>query len=167
VQKVILHAPNQEARTLIALARFCGLRIPTDVMQLTWSDIDWDLGRIHVPKDSKTGYRVVPLFELARKELAILFEEAESGQPYIFMRARASAATTWRNWLLSAIASAKVEPWPKIYHNLRASLRSDLKTRFAASTLNAWFGHSTRVAEEHYEMVGNEDWEKAKEVYGG
>lgn len=161
VYAVIEAAPNQHARTLIALARFAGLRVPTDAINLRWSDIDWQQERLRIPDDSKTGRRVLPLFAPAIKELQSLSELADDGDEFIFTRARASAATTWRNWLISAITHSHQTPWPKLWHNLRASLRSELKGKFAPSTLDAWFGHSTRVAEKHYEMVTPEEWEQA------
>jgi integrase len=60
-------APNARWRGIIALARYGGLRIPSELTRLTWRDIDFDSGRIriHAPKKENHkgwGIRYCPLF---------------------------------------------------------------------------------------------------------
>src|SRR5690606_10136614 len=52
IRKVIDVAPCTEWRLIIALARFGGLRTPSETFALRWSDIDWERGRmtVSVPK---------------------------------------------------------------------------------------------------------------------
>jgi len=38
--------PDQEWRLIVALARFGGLRCPSEHLALTWPDVDWDQGKI-------------------------------------------------------------------------------------------------------------------------
>lgn len=150
-----------EARALFALARYCGLRVPHEPLTLTWNCVDWELERIRIPDNTKTGWRVCPLFRPALVELEQLFNSVAPG-PYVFNRARGSAATTWRDWLLAAIQSANLQPWPKLWHNLRASCRTDLESQFPAGVCNAWLGHSTRVAIDHYHLVTPDHWATAR-----
>lgn len=152
---------SAEGRALFALARWCGLRVPHEPLALTWDCIDWDLERVRIPNATKTGWRVVPLFPRALAELSALWATDPDG-PHVFTRARGSAATTWREWLLSAIAAAQLQPWPKLWQNCRASLRTDLEDRFPTQVCNAWLGHSTRVAVDHYLLVKPEHWATAK-----
>ncbi|NLX95603.1 MAG: site-specific integrase, partial [Rhodopirellula sp.] len=61
-------SPSQ--RLTIALARFAGLRIPSELVGLLWSEVNWERERftVHAPKTERQGkgIRVVPIFpELA------------------------------------------------------------------------------------------------------
>jgi len=42
VLQVIQHATDHEDRCLLGLARFGGLRIPSEIKKLCWSDVNWD-----------------------------------------------------------------------------------------------------------------------------
>lgn len=160
ILKIIEQATNQEARALIALARYCGLRIPSEPLALTWSDVDWELRRLRVPADTKTGQRTLPLFE-AYDYLRDIYDASLEGSTHVFNRARASSATTWRQWLESAIESAKLPQWEKLWVNLRASCRTDLEDEYPGHVCDAWLGHSSRVAKDHYAMVSPDHWSKA------
>jgi len=47
--KAILEAcPDQEWRVIFALARYAGLRCPSEVLEVRWSDIVWDRKRFKV-----------------------------------------------------------------------------------------------------------------------
>lgn len=149
-----------EGRALFALARWCGLRVPHEPLALTWANVDWEQNRLTIPNGTKTGLRVVPIFEPARTELAALFDSAPT-TPWVFNHSRASAATQWRTWLLTACRTAGVQPWPKIWHNLRAACRTDLEEQFPAHVCDCWLGHSTRVAKDHYLRVTPDHWAAA------
>ncbi len=49
--------PDQEWRVIFALARYAGLRCPSEVLRLRWSNIDWDRNRFKVtsPKTDRYG----------------------------------------------------------------------------------------------------------------
>lgn len=160
VSTIIDHATSAEARALIALGRFCGLRVPSEPLALCWSDIDWEKRRLRVPSDTKTGQRTLPMFE-AEGYLRELYDESQEGASFVFNRARMSAATTWREWLEAAINSAKIPQWEKLWVNLRASCRTDLEDQFPGHVCDAWLGHSSRVAKDHYAMVSPDHWAKA------
>lgn len=149
-----------EGRALFALARWCGLRVVCETLPLTWAHVDWAENRLTIPNNTKTGLRVVPLFEPARTELASLYDAAPE-TPWVFNRCRASAGTQWRTWLLTACRTAGVEPWPKLWHNLRAACRTDLEERFPSHVCDCWVGHSTRVAKDHYLRVTPDHWAAA------
>lgn len=152
---------SAEGRALFALARWCGLRVPHEPLALDWKCVDWDLERLRIPNETKTGWRIVPLFPVALAELSALWATDPPGQ-FIFTRARSSAGTTWREWLETAISSAHVKQWPKLWVNLRASCRTDLEDKFPSHVCDAWLGHSTRVARDHYLQVTPEHWADAK-----
>ena len=150
-----------EGRALFALARWCGLRIPHEPLALTWANVDWQQNRLAIPEGTKTGARIVPLFPIARRELAALFDAARPGATHVFVTARASAGTGYRIWLQTACRTASVTPWPKLWHNLRASCRTDLEERFPGHVCDVWLGHSARVARDHYLRVTPDHWATA------
>ena len=47
-QKVLDACPDSQWRLIFALCRFGGLRCPSEVLALTWDDVDWEHGRITV-----------------------------------------------------------------------------------------------------------------------
>ena len=158
---VLQHCPHVHAAAVFALARWCGLRIPHEPLALEWHHVDFESRRITIPTGTKTGTRTLPLFEEAFEQLQLLHLEATDDQAFVFDRARASAGTTWRNWLEGAIVKAGLSGWPKLWVNLRASCRTDLEDRFPAHVCDAWLGHSTKVAKKHYLQVTPEHWEAA------
>lgn len=158
-QRVLDKSRHTQAELLFSLARFGGLRIPHEALAVEWSHVDWDKMQLTVPCDTKTGYRVLPIFP----EFADLLEAAQnaSNSKYIIHQARASAGSTWRNWLLEAIRKAGQKEWPKLWMNLRASCRTDLEDRFPSHVCDSWLGHSHKVAREHYLQVTPEHWKEA------
>lgn len=156
--------PNAEAKAVFALARWCGLRVPHEPYALTWQHIDFKARRITVPGKTKTGSRILPLFDGALQPLLDLKEKVPKDQEHVIDKARASSGTACREWLLVAIANAGLHGWPKLYHNLRASCRTDLEEIFPSHVCDAWLGHSSQVAKDHYLMVTPTDWEKALNV---
>ena len=48
-QKVLENCPDAQWRLIFALARYGGLRTPSETFALKWGHVDWERGRIHVP----------------------------------------------------------------------------------------------------------------------
>ena len=131
--KLLDSAPDCNWRSIIALSRYGGLRCPSEVLSLRWQDIDWEAGRMrvispktehHVGKES----RVMPIFPELRPYLEEAFEAAPDGAVYVVggnYRAASNGAAGWRNCNLRTqferiIRRAGLEPWPRLFHNLRA-----------------------------------------------
>ena len=55
VQK-LFGVANPTWRTIIALARFGGLRCPSEVLSLEWRHVDWERGRVAVPSPKTDRY---------------------------------------------------------------------------------------------------------------
>ncbi|MCA9172024.1 MAG: site-specific integrase, partial [Planctomycetales bacterium] len=164
IQKVIDAAPDAEWRLLIALVRYAGLRNPSESLRLRWSDIDWAEGRMNVtsPKTKRQGKagRSVPIFAALRPFLEDAYEAADDGAEYCISRYR-SQDINLRTGLERIIAKAHVTPWPRLWHNLRASAETDLVKSFPAHVAAAWLGHTPTVAVKHYLTVVDEDFERA------
>ena len=79
--KLIDSAPNPDWRCIIALARWGGLRCPSEVLRVRWVDVDWNAHRLRVtsPKTEEhagKGQRIVPLFPELRVVLMEALEQA-------------------------------------------------------------------------------------------
>lgn len=58
-----------------------------------------------------------------------------------------------RTQLKKIIKRAKLTPWPKLFHNLRATRETELAERFPMHVVCKWLGNTARVAAQHYLQV--------------
>lgn len=161
--RVIAAAPDAEWRLLIALSRFGGLRCPSEHLALRWSDVDWERDRFRVDSP-KTGERWVPIFPELRPYLEECFELAADGAIYVITRYRDTNANL-RTQFVRIIRRAGVKPWPKLFHNLRASRETELAAEYPIHVVCAWIGNSAAIAAKHYLTVREEDYTRA--IQGG
>ncbi len=158
VQRV-LDGCDTEWAMIFGLCRYAGLRCPTEVLGLKWSDIDLAAGRLRI--DSiKTGLRFCPIFPELRPLLEAAKYLAPSGTVHCVRRYRGNAVNL-RTQLGRILGRVGVVPWPKLFVNLRASARTDLQEVFPSHVCDSWLGHSTRVAERHYLQTTEGHWERA------
>lgn len=168
---ILDQCPDQEWRTLYALCRYGGLRCPSEVLRLRWSDIQWDRERFKVtaPKTRRygKGERIAPLFPELSRELSDLFDIVKPGietpaDAYVITRYRDTEANL-RTTFTKIVARAGVAAFPKPFMALRASRRTELERtgRFANHVLNDWFGHSGAIAETHYLQTTEADFAEA------
>ena len=158
-KKVSEACPDVDWRLIFALARFGGLRCPTEVLGLRWVDVDWAAGRLRI-EAVKTELRFLPMFPEIRKALEESWEVAPDGAIYCVGRYRGGSANL-RTQLMRILVSAGVAPWPKLFVNLRSTRRTELQEAFPDHVVNKWLGHSGKVAEKHYLQVTEEHWGKA------
>ena len=154
IDRAIAAAPDAEWRTIIALSRYGGLRCPSEHFALRWADINWERGtiRVTVPKLAhieRCAHRTVPLFPELRKHLLDLFTEAEAGSEYVITRYR-DPSQNLRTQFEKIIARAGLSPWPRLFHNLRASRETELMREYDLATVCKWIGNSPEIAARHY-----------------
>lgn len=153
-----------EVKAVLLLARFCGLRVPSEPQALLWTDVDFQTKKLTIrsPKlaKTKTPSRDCPIFKEVVASLKAL-QKTNKDKP--FEKWPNSANRFYREHLLAACKEAGVKPWPKLWNNLRASCRTDLSKQFPSHVCNAWLGHSDEVAEQSYLMVTQDFWKKATE----
>lgn len=97
------------------------------------------------------AYRIVPLFPELREPLLKLFEETPEGAEYVISKYRGGPLNL-RTQFERIIISAGVEPWPKPWHNLRASRETELMREYDLATVCKWIGNSPAIAAKHYAM---------------
>ncbi len=144
---------------IFGLCRYAGFRCPTEVLSLTWSDVDWEASRLRV--DSvKTGLRFCPIFPALLPLLEAAYEAASDGTVHCVSRYQ-GLSTNLRSQMHRHLMAAGIAPWPKTFVNLRASCRTDLQDQFPDHLVNTWLGHSSRIAERHYLQTTDAHWERA------
>ncbi len=164
-QKVIDACPDAQWRLMFALARFGGLRTPSETLSLKWGHIDWANGRIVVPSPKTAHHegkaqRRLPLFPELVPCLREVFEQAEPGEEYVITRYRDTAANL-RTQLQRIIKAAGVQPWPKLWQNLRSTRETELAETFPGHVVCQWIGNSQPIAAEHYLQVTDEHFDRA------
>jgi len=157
--------PNADYRVAFALARYGGLRCPSEVRALRWADIDWARGRMRV-RSPKTAHheghasRLVPLFPELLPYLRDAFESPEGDTRYVVNRDRWSGKNP-RTHLVRLIRKAGLVPWSKCWQNLRASRATELRASFPEHVVNQWLGHAQKVAEAFYLQTTEGDFDRA------
>jgi len=163
IEKVLAATGDVEWRLIIALARYGGLRTPSETLALKWSDIDWKTGRMTV-NSSKTAhqhkhFRVVPLFPELRPFLEATRAEAKPGSEYVITTYRGNSQNL-RTRLLRTLRRAKVVPWERLFHNLRASRQTELADVYPLHVVTSWIGNSPDVASQHYLKTHEEHFQR-------
>jgi integrase len=158
LDSILAACPSVRWRAIVGLARLAALRTPSEPASLRWSDVDWERGRLTVrsPKQERHGEhaeRVVPIDPALGVILAALFTEAKPGADLIFPELGTSA--NLRTTFQKIIRRAGLSPWPRTFHNLRASALADWCERFPSHAVARWAGHSPMIAARHY--VGARD----------
>lgn len=164
-------------QAIIVLARYGGLRCPSEVLSLRWEHVDMRnrVMMIPEPKNERRagrGVRKCPLFP----EIFEIFSRMKRTSEYVVdigddIRT-AAKRQGWRdsylrNELRRILEGAGIEPWPRLFHSMRASRQTELERQFGRTAACAWIGNSERVAEAHYLMVTSSDWERATGVESG
>ncbi len=144
-------------QAIIALARYGGLRTPSETLALRWRDVDWEnnLITIHCPKLERLerhATRVIPLFPELRPILLRAFEESPTGNEYVIHKYR-QGCENWRTQFERLIRRCGQEPWGMLFQNLRSSREIELSETFPWFTVCTWIGHTREVAREHYMSV--------------
>ncbi|MBI1369021.1 MAG: tyrosine-type recombinase/integrase [Planctomycetes bacterium] len=152
------------------MCRFGGLRCPSEVLALTWADVNWEHNRIRVPSpktehiDGKAS-RLIPLFPELREHLLEVFDQAETGTDHIIIGYRDSSVNL-RTQLTRIIHRAGLEPWPKLFQNLRSTRETELAEAFPMHVVCRWIGNSEPVAAKHYLQMTDEHFERAVAGHG-
>jgi len=167
--KLLDACPNQEWRTIIALARIGGLRCPSELKRLKWSDVNWAENRFLV-RSPKTEHhegkskRIVPLFQELRSELDRHFIADESiGNIFVIQGLQ---GTTWKlHEAFQKIADkAGLGTIIRPFDNMRMSRSNEILNQFNAAYESIWIGHSQATMRKHYLSPPDEVFAKAAGV---
>ncbi len=163
-QRVLDACPDAHWRMIFALARFGGLRCPSEVTVMTWGDVDWENNRLRIDSP-KTGLRECSLFPELRPIMEAAFEAAPEGQVYCV--GPHHGVDNLRTMMTRIIRRAGIEPWAKPFINLRSTRRTELQEAFPSHVVDAWLGHSSETARKHYLQVTPDHWTAGAEKVTG
>jgi len=154
---------NAKYRLIIALGRYAGLRIPSELTGLRWSEVNWEAGRfvVHSPKTERKGKPkcIVPIFDQLYSYLAEAFETAPEGEDRIYPEIHEKKSMG--SWIKKLADRSGVPLWEKPFQNMRASCSTDLADEFPSKVCAEWLGHTVQVADKHYRQVTEAHFEKA------
>lgn len=97
------------------------------------------------------------------------WDAAPDGAVYVppeLYRNSANKATGWRNCNLRPqfvriVVRAGLEKWPRLFHAMRSSCESDLVKRHPLHIAARWLGNTPRIAEKHYLLTSDADFDEA------
>ncbi len=165
--KVLEACPDAEWRLIFGLVRFGGLRCPSEVLRLKWEDVLWDMDRfvVHASKTehhADGGIRTVPMFPELKPLFQGAFDNARDGAIYCVERYR-DKSVNLRTQLTRIVKRAGIEPWPKLFQNLRSTRETELfkLTNGNVKAVCSWIGNSPAVAMQHYAQVTEADLKDA------
>lgn len=164
-EKVLANCPDTQWQLIFALARFGGLRCPSEVLALTWADVNWEEDKIRVPSP-KTEHlegmdcRIIPMFPELRPLLLKGFEEAEPGAEHVITRYR-DKNSNLRTQLQRIIQKAGLESWARLFQNLRSTRETELAEKYPIHVVCKWIGNSESVAAKHYLQLTDEHFASA------
>jgi integrase len=167
IDRVLQACPDAEWRSIVALCRYGGIRCPSELLPLTWNDVNWERNRFFV-RSPKTEHheggagRWVPIFAELRPYLEAAFEQAEPGTVYLVNRYR-DPNQNLRTQLQRICKRAGVEAWGKPFHNLRASRETELAAEYPLHVVCEWIGNTEMIAAKHYLQVTDADFQRAAE----
>ena len=162
-------------QTIVALSRFGGLRCPSEVLSLKWTDVDWERSRMAVPEPkvehhAGRGIRSCPIFPELRLYLEKAWDLAKDGAEFVVdKQAYRDAANTGDGWkcanlrtqFLKKLAKAGIPPWKRLFHSMRASRQTELERQFPLHVVCSWLGNTEAIAKKNYLLVTDSDFEKA------
>jgi integrase len=130
-QRFLDKCPDWQGRLVFALARYGGLRCPSKIALLKWSDIHWDAERFTVtsPKTQWCGKatRVVPIFAELRPFLDKAYFRDDADKTWVVPMLAGNADKNLGTRFRKIIRRAGVEVWPKSFQNCRSSRKTELE----------------------------------------
>ena len=160
INRIAEYCPTIEWRLLFVLARSVPMRIPSEIQELTWQDVDWENNQILIrsKKTIRQGKpaRIVPIFPAVEPILSQAFDKAAEGQKYVFpnLRQQTNPGVVARKIALRAF----VEPWANFFNAIRASAETDLMDQYGLRRACQWAGNSPETAMKNYALVRNTDY---------
>ena len=174
IKLVLAACPDHNWECIVALSRYGGVRCPSEVLSLRIQDIDWAGNRIIVTSPKPEHHagkasRTIPLFPELKPYLEKAFDLAPPGAVYIVdekYRKAANGVGGWMNANLRTtfekiVKRAGLTPWPRPFHNLRASRETELAEKYPVQVVTDWLGNTPKIAMRHYLMTTDEHFEAA------
>ncbi len=92
-----------------------------------------------------------------RKALEEAFDKAPQGSVYSLPKV--TTKSNLGTGLARILKGAGIKQWPRLFVNLRSTRRTELGDEFPSHIVDAWMGHSAKVADKHYKQVTDNHFE--------
>ena len=166
------HCPCDDWKLILALCRYGGLRCPSELVRLRWSDVDLPGGRMTI-NATKTehhaagGVRVCPIFPELRPYLETAWDNLpdDGTAEWVINRYRRPDQNLHETFK-KILTRAGIQPWPRLFQNLRASRETELMARYPVKDVASWLGNSVPTAMKHYAMATDEAFKAASDPNG-
>ena len=111
------------------------------------------------------GIRTVPMFPELKPLFQDTFDKAKDGDIYCITKYR-DKSVNLRTQLTKIILRAGLEPWPKLFQNMRSTRETELfkMTSGNVKAVCSWIGNSPAVAMQHYAQVTDADEKEAAKM---
>lgn len=172
LQTWINHFRRQpEIQCGLAIARWSGVRVPSELQTLTIASVDWDASRLHIV-DSKRSRRAArappvvretPLFPELVPYLRKIWPADGSPTDPLLPSIAADGGAAFVRECKEARDQCGLE-WPRLFTSVRATRESELIHRFDVHTACEWIGNSPAVAAKFYQQITAETWTVATTV---
>ena len=172
IEACMNHCPCGDWKLILALCRYGGLRCPSELVLLRWSDVDLPGGRmtINAPKTehhAAGGVRVCPIFPELRPYLEKAWDNApDDGTAEFVINRYRRPDQNLHETFKKILTRAGIEPWPRLFQNLRASRETELMARYPVKDVASWLGNSVPTAMKHYAMATDEAFKAASDPTG-
>ena len=156
---VMAACPDACSLLIFVLGRYGGLRIPSELIYLKWSDILWEQGKIRISIPKKTGkkeslkHRYLPIFPELVAPLQDYYESLSEGsrRPDDLLFPGIEGEQNLRRGLERIIERAGLTMWPKLFINLRSTRETELLLeKHPLHVVCSWIGNTPAVALKHY-----------------
>ncbi len=160
IDAVIKHLPADQVewKLLFAFGRYIGCRMPSEIRNLRWSDVNWEHNTIRLisPKTKRKGKpdRLVPIFSEIQSLLLTQAEATDSEYVFPRLRNHSNAATT----AAKMVEATGFTAWPKFWNALRASCETDLMDEYGLRKACQWIGNSPAIAMKNYSLLKKTDY---------
>ena len=173
-QRVIEHyGGDAEMQAILALSRWSGLRIASEVVTLRRSSIDLENFRINID-DSKRSHRQsrgppkvrsLPLSKSLWPYLKVLLDQPGKPHDYLLPTLGGQNAqrvgSRLRSRVYRALDKLGIAPWPRVFHSPRATRQTEMKAAYGEKAACNWIGNTPDVSRRNYELIDDETFARA------
>ena len=153
---------NQQIDLAIVLARYQALTVPSEALCLTWDQVCLHDRKLDIYKPKTDAWREMPIFQETLHPLLAAYEDRiNSENDYVISEPRLREHKNWWTILKRRVLQAGIEPWPKLWQNLRVSCCIEIATDFPEFVENQWCGHTGSIARKFYLKASMEHFERA------
>lgn len=150
-ERLIDACPSADWRLIVGLARYAGLRVPSESHLLTFGDIYWGDDRmlVHAPKTERFEAhktRIAPICSRLMPLLQAAYDAAEDGQERVVTKSENNLQRAFE--VIQRRAGVEFD---KPFQVMRASCEEEWANHGVPQHVaSKWIGHSITVSAKHY-----------------